>query len=58
MAVCFIDSLDNLVRIDKKDQWAAAKLRWFVQDHSDARDLRRPGKMKEEWSTRNGSFVG
>ena len=57
MAVCFIDRIENIVKDDKKDTWPEAKTRWFVQDHTDARDLRRPGKMKEEWSTSNGSIV-
>ena len=34
----------------------AAK-QWFVQDHEDAWDLRKPGKMKLEWSTEDGGFI-
>ena len=57
MALCTIDSLENLVRSDKKHEWEAAKSKWFVINHNDARDLRKPGKMKLEWSTTNGALI-
>ena len=57
MAICLIDDMENLVKDEKRASWPQAKERWFVQDHSDARDLRRPGKMKEEWSTKNGALI-
>ena len=57
MALCTIDSLENLVRANKRSEWEAAKSKWFVQDHSDARDLRKPGKMKLEWVTKNGALI-
>ena len=57
MALCTIDTLENLVRPEKQNEWEEAKKKWFVQDHNDARDLRKPGKMKLEWSTTNGALI-
>ena len=57
MCVCLTDEMKNLVKPEKMAQWPAAYARWFVQDHNDARDLRYPGKMKEEWSSTNGAIV-
>ena len=57
MAICMIDSMENLIRPEKRLDWNDAKKRWFVQNHEDAWDLRRPGKMKLEWSSRDGALI-
>ena len=57
MALCMEDEMINLVKPEKQSQWAVASAKWFVQDHTDAWDLRCPGKMKLEWATTNGAFV-
>ena len=57
MCVCLIDTMENLVKADKKEEWPQARAKWFVEDENDARDLRFPGKMKEEWSTTNGAII-
>ena len=49
--------MDALVKPDKLAQWPEAQAQWFVQDPNDARDLRFPGKMKLEWSTKNGAII-
>ena len=57
MAICLIDSMDNLVKPERRAEWEEAKNKWFVKDANDAWDLRRPGKMKLEWSSTNGSMI-
>ena len=57
MAICMTDSMENLVKPERRAEWEQAKSKWFVKDPNDAWDLRCPGKMKLEWSTRNGSLI-
>ena len=57
MAISMTGSMETLVRPEKRCEWNDAQMRWFVQDHEDARDLRRPGKMKLEWSTKDGALI-
>ena len=57
MALVMEDEMENLVKPDKKNEWKMAAKQWFVQDHEDAWDLRKPGKMKLEWSTEDGGFI-
>lgn len=49
--------MDNLVKLDKKEEWRIKKKEWFVTDESDPYDLRYPGKMKQEWQTINGGLI-
>ena len=51
------DEMENLVRPEKRAEWEEASAKWFVRDHTDAWDLRCPGKMKLEWSTTDGGFI-
>ena len=57
MALCMEDEMTNLIKPEKRAEWEAASSKWFVRDHTDAWDLRCPGKMKLEWSTTNGGFI-
>ena len=52
-----IDDMVNLVKPTKMDEWPEAQARWFVQDPNDAKDLRYPGKMKMEWTTKCGAII-
>ena len=47
----------NLVKPEKAAEWDEQQRAWFVQDENDASDLRRPGKMKLEWHSKNGAIV-
>ena len=49
--------MTNLIRPEKREQWPEAQRKWFVQNPDDPRDLRFPGKMKEEWSSTNGAII-
>ena len=49
--------LAKLVRPEKQYEWPEAEARWFVMNPDDPWELRKPGKMKEEWSTTNGAIV-
>lgn len=57
MALCLTDEIENLVKPERRDEWKKEKEKWFVMDHSDAWDLRRPGKMKLEWASKNGAMI-
>ena len=57
LALAMIDDMENLVKPDKMDEWPEAQAQWFVQDPNDAKDLRYPGKMKLEWSTKCGAII-
>ena len=57
MCISFTDKMENLIRDEKRAAWVTAKSKWFVMDENDAADLRYPGKMKNEWSTVNGSII-
>ena len=57
MCLCLEDEMEKLVKPDLQSEWDQAKKEWFVQDHSDAWDLRCPGKMKLEWSSAKGSII-
>jgi hypothetical protein len=57
MAIAMIDTMDNIVKDDLKDDWVNAKWTWFVKDASDPWQTRLPGLMKEEWSTSNGAMA-
>ena len=57
MALCLTDDIENLVKPDRRDEWKEQKEKWFVKDHLDAWDLRRPGKMKLEWASKNGAMI-
>lgn len=56
MACGFIDKIDNLVKKERKKDWADLKKNYFVIDENDAYDLRMPGKWKEEFTTTNGGI--
>ena len=57
MALCLTDDMDALVKPEKKEQWINEKTKWFVVDPKDPYDIRLPGKMKLEWSTKRGAMV-
>ena len=57
MCLVLEDEMENLVKPEMRKYWREASGQWFVKDHNDARDLRRPGKMKLEWSSTNGGFI-
>ena len=57
MCLVLEDDLENLVKPEMREFWDEASSEWFVKDHNDARDLRRPGKMKLEWSSTNGAII-
>ena len=57
MCLALEDELENLVKPEMKSKWPEASRRWFVQDHNDPWDLRKPGKMKLEWSSGDGSII-
>ncbi len=58
-SLCLVltDDMTNLVKPDKLAEWDVQQRAWFVQDETDASDLRRPGKMKLEWHSKNGAIV-
>ena len=51
------DSILNLIRPDAKQSFEKLKSEWFLTNNS-AREKRFPGKMKSEFSTKNGVFYG
>ena len=57
MCLVLTDDMENLVRAGKQSEWNVRQKEWFVQDEKDAWDLRRPGKMKLEWSSTNGAII-
>ena len=57
MCVVMTDDMQNLIRSEKRNEWSEAQKRWFVQNENDPRDLRFPGKMKEEWSSTQGGII-
>ena len=57
MCLCLDDEMVNLVKPEKKSSWEEESSKWFVKDHKDAWDLRRPGKMKLEWGTSDGGII-
>ena len=57
MCVVLEDKMENLVKPGKISEWPEASAKWFVQNPDDAWDLRKPGKMKLEWSSHNGSII-
>ena len=57
MCLALEDELENLVKAEMRSTWPEAKTKWFVQNHQDAWDLRKPGKMKKEWESSTGSII-
>ena len=57
MALAFTDDLELIVRPEKKKKWDKQRHKIFVMDESDPRDLRRPGKFKQEFTTSNGGII-
>ena len=57
MCLVLEDEMENLVKPEKISEWSNASGEWFVKNHNDAWDLRRPGKMKLEWSSHDGGIV-
>ena len=57
MCLVLTDEMKNLVKTEKLAEWDERQKEWFVQDENDAWDLRRPGKMKLEWSSTNGAII-
>ena len=57
MALCLEDEMINLIKPEKRTEWEEASSKWFVRDHTDAWDLRCPGKMELEWFTTDGGFI-
>ena len=49
--------MDKLVKADAKHIWQEEKAKVFVMNESDAKDLRRPGKWKTEFTTTNGGIL-
>lgn len=57
MAIAFIGNIDDLVKPVKLRKWKKYKNKIFVLDANDPRDLRKPGKFKQEFSTSNGGII-
>ena len=57
MAIAMVDEMDACVKTKYLDKWPAKKSKTFVLDKCDPRDLRKPGKWKEEFSTSNGALI-
>lgn len=57
MCICLDDDLVNLVKPERRNIWETESSKWFVKDHNNAWDLRKPGKMKLEWSTSDGGII-
>ena len=54
---CSENSLDDIVKPDKKDEWySTVRPAWFATD--EPKSQKRPGLLKSEFSTDSGMFVG
>ena len=56
MCIGFTDEIDALVKDECRPAWSTLKSKFFVLDKTDPKDLRMPGKWKEEFSTTNGGI--
>ena len=56
-AFSLADEIDALVRPEKRDNYGKYKYDWFLKDDS-AQEQRYPGKLKSEYRTTSGTFIG
>ena len=57
MALGFTGEMEDLVRPEKKHLWNKKRKKIFVINEKDAKDLRKPGKFKQEFTTTNGGII-
>jgi len=56
-ALSMAGEIDDLVVLEKRDRYEMEKNTWFLVDNS-SYEKRYPGKLKTEFKTNNGVFIG